>query len=113
VSRKLDRLFGQEPPAGGQFPFTYAATVTRSTLTEVWFTLDDEDEYGEFPPAAYPKPGAHAHGIATESQHNHGGTTTTTTFTPNKPPKGTALAVAFAQGDPDRPMVLAIYGWPS
>lgn len=73
--------------------------------------------------------------------HNHGGTTTNVTAgtpdvqavsagghsgsakqtgsahrhrirTPNLPPVDTEIVVAFIGGDPDKPRVLTIYGWP-
>lgn len=93
----------------GQFPFVYAATVTKATPTELQFTLDDEDARFEFPPAPYQRPPDLTTGQpSTGAAHTH-----TIDQTPeNVPPRGTAIAVAFAAGDPDRPLVLAIYGWP-
>ena len=101
-------FFGEALPEDQEpvFDGVQDAYVSRGTASDLHFVVPDYDPKFEFGPAPYPRPS----NLTTDSASGH---THDIDLTPtNVPPKGTRLAVAFVGGDPDRPLVLTIYGWP-
>lgn len=101
-----------EPEDERPFAGVYDARVSKATAIGLHFTIKDYDPRYEFGPAPYPRLPDYTTSralVGTASEHSH----TLDTTTPNTPPKGTRCAVAFVNGDPDRPLVLALYGWPA
>lgn len=119
MSTDLDRVLTGEPPERQEHQFrgVLDALVTRATLTELHFVIPEFDPQLEFGPAPYPRipqatataagPALHDHAIVGEGDPGH------PALAPLLPPEGTRCLVAFVDGDPDRPRVLATYGWPA
>lgn len=84
----------------------WLAKVTKATATKLHFELVTEDGLFatyEFGPAPYQtRLQVHRHGLPGVDE-------TDDTAQSDPPVKGTRCAVAFAEGDPDRPLVLAVY----
>lgn len=111
---KLSSVLLDEPQRTQQFQGIFDAVVTRSTETEVWFTIPDFSPHFEFAPARYSRPVP----AETEPTANEGADPNNffghlhALDVPN-PPEGTELVVAFVDGDPASPRVLSILGWPA
>lgn len=105
---KLDELLTGTPVGSGEslFPGVYLGTVQKSTDATLTFVLDAEGIEMAIGPVAYPRPWWVASTESAEA-HTHG----LPEIVP--PSKGTKIAVAFSEGDVDKPLVLAIYGWPT
>jgi hypothetical protein len=98
-------------PSPDELTGVLEAAVSRASASDLYFTVPDLGPDWEFGPAPYPRPTADLQtSNAGAPAHSHA-----IDLTPvdNAPPTGTSIAVSFVGGDPDRPFVLAIYGWPS
>lgn len=100
-----------EPPQ--QFLGIFEGEVTKVTGDKLYFVIPDFSRvHGPFGPAHYPAPRLRSEADAlTPSQdpfaaHTHG------LRDPDFPPVGTKVVVAFIGGDPSRPEVLKLKGWP-
>lgn len=104
--------YDEEPTPA--FPGVYSGTVTKTTAQGVHFTVPSYSADQEFGPAPWPQLANHVHDLEAggDPSHAHGGQTEEPDALGN-PPRGTQVAVAFADGDADKPLVLAVYGWPS
>lgn len=118
----LERRVRGGPPeeAEGQFPSTYLGLITGFDDAGLcYFVIPDFDKKIEFGPAHYPRPPTYTQHQAlmpgngdnpslTVDDHKHrimpqdGGA----------PPVLTEVVVQFIAGDPDRPEVLKVKGWP-
>lgn len=106
-----------------QFVGVWRGKVTTATASELFFTVDAIDPRTEFGPAPYSRPAAYT--TVAVAAHDHpesgGGTTglagghdhAVARTGAVDPPRGTLVAVAFEEGDPERPLVLALFGWPA
>lgn len=90
---ELVRLIGTSDSAGEPAPDMagmFLGDVVRAGVNSLFFTIGSYSEDLEFGPAPYPRPA----GVATT------------------PPRGTKVAVFFVEGDPGKPRVVCLYGWP-
>lgn len=99
----------QERLTERDFIGAFSGRVTRSSPTGIWFTLDDYSRNLEFGPARYPTPAAYETDAAGDPEHSHVITRSGVT----DPPKGTEVLAMFANADPGRPYIVALYGWPA
>lgn len=100
----------------GQFQGFFIGELTRFAEgddSRCFFRINDFSKSIEFGPAEYPRPpertrteGPDGEDIFSFAAHSH------VLRFPDLPPFGTELVVGFIAGDPDRPEVLKVKGWP-
>lgn len=91
----IEELFhtvtGEDPDESGpDMPHVYLASILSATTEAVRFAIPSYSDDFEFGPAPYARPSGAI----------------------GNPPRGTTCAVFFDEGDPDKPSVLCLYGWP-
>lgn len=98
-----------EPPMAG----LHLGRITKVNGGQCHFVLDDFARELEFGPVDYPRPavetGATSGGAGDSAFEAH----THKLRTPATPPVATEVVVGFIGGDPDRPEILKLKGWPA
>lgn len=116
MAKTDDVLDGGEPRGSAALDGFYFGEVTKVVGAELWFVipaLAPDQELGPAPWEKQPRftdhvplmPGSETTQLLV-AQHRH------RMREDEEPPVGTRIAVGFEEGDADRPMVLAVYGWP-
>lgn len=90
-----------------QFPGIYKGEVIRADMDALHFKIRDYSDQIEFGPCDYPRIPAATQPFTCTTHHAHG------ILAAVSPPAGTECAVAFSDGDPGKPLVLTLYGWPA